>query len=264
MSGLFILILISCITTVCIGILLIRCLWSLVVNVTSIEGWEIERHRTLLRRAKTFGGYLDGPNGTHIPIRRQEFPYDIGIWKNLTQVFGLNILTWLWPFTTTPENDTGLEFEVNGFEGMLKHETKFSIESHTIVDDNTIWPPPDPDRMPRTRINLVEGYTSIEKGITDLERPEVFLVRQPADAWSGGIQRRKQFHKRYMNQENHEKHYTPSDSQEMGEESWRNAEGERLADFGLDEETEFYDEGNPTTSRLSEHRAGLPMEAHRS
>lgn len=27
-----------------------------------------------------------------------------------------------------------------------------------------------------------------------------------------------------------------------GEEGWRNSEGERLADFGVDEEVEFYDE----------------------
>ena len=106
-------------------------MWSLVTNVTSIESWEIERHKTLIRRAKTLGGYLDGPNGTRIPIRRQEFPYDIGIWKNVTQVFGYNLLTWLWPFASTPSHETGLEFEVNGFEGIPKTRYYYTLSGLT-------------------------------------------------------------------------------------------------------------------------------------
>ena len=64
-----------------VGILLLRSLWSLAMNTTTIESWEIERHKVLLRRAKALGGYLDGPDGTKIRITKQEFPYDIGIWS---------------------------------------------------------------------------------------------------------------------------------------------------------------------------------------
>lgn len=32
------------------------------------------------------------------------------------------------------------------------------------------------------------------------------------------------------------------DDSEEGEEAWRNSEGERLADFGVEEEVDFYDE----------------------
>jgi palmitoyltransferase len=53
-----------------------------------IEGWEIERHETLLRRARRTGGFLDGPDGMRVQIRRQEFPYDIGIWQNFKQGMG--------------------------------------------------------------------------------------------------------------------------------------------------------------------------------
>jgi hypothetical protein len=53
-----------------------------------IEGWEIERHETLLRRARHSGGFLDGPDGMKVRIKRQEFPYDIGIWNNLKQGMG--------------------------------------------------------------------------------------------------------------------------------------------------------------------------------
>ena len=64
-------------------ILLARTLWMLGVNTTTIEGWEISRHKTLLRRARVFGGYLDGPGGIKVRIQKQEFPYDIGLWQNI-------------------------------------------------------------------------------------------------------------------------------------------------------------------------------------
>lgn len=71
-----------------LSILLISALWGLGTNVTTIEGWEIERHEVLLRRARKTGGYLTGPNGVQIRIKRQEFPFDIGIWGNLWQGMG--------------------------------------------------------------------------------------------------------------------------------------------------------------------------------
>lgn len=40
---------------------------------------------------------------------------------------------------------------------------------------------------------------------------------------------------------------------------WRNKEGERLADFGLDEDAEFYDEENdlPLAEIMRRRKAGL-------
>lgn len=78
---------------------------------------EIERHETLVHRARKRGGFLNGPNGTRIRIQKQEFPYDIGIYANIRQGMGSNPLLWLWPFTSTPSNDSGHDFETNGFEG---------------------------------------------------------------------------------------------------------------------------------------------------
>ena len=37
---------------------------------------------------------------------------------------------------------------------------------------------------------------------------------------------------------------------DKGEEAWQNSEGERLKDFGLDEEAEFYDEDNIPLSQV--------------
>lgn len=69
-------------------ILLARSIYSLVLNTTTIEAWEIERHETLVRRAKVLGGYLEGPGGIKIRIRKQEFPYDVGIWTNVKDGMG--------------------------------------------------------------------------------------------------------------------------------------------------------------------------------
>lgn len=76
------------ITLFALFVLLVRNIWCLAVNTTTIEGWEIERHRTLLRRARHFGGWLEGPDGSKVRIKKQEFPYDIGIWANIKQGMG--------------------------------------------------------------------------------------------------------------------------------------------------------------------------------
>ena len=65
-----------------------RVVWCLGANTTTIEGWEIERHNALLRRARALGGYLTGPNGIQVKVVKQEFPYDIGIWRNFVQSMG--------------------------------------------------------------------------------------------------------------------------------------------------------------------------------
>lgn len=68
------------------------------------------------------------------------------------------------------------------------------------------------------------------------------------------IRRRQVFHKRF------EAVSSPSvqdvkdcdvDDSEEGEESWRTREGDRLADYGVDEEVEFYDEDDLPLSELA-------------
>ena len=68
-----------------LAILLARSIWSIGANETTIEAWEVERHETILRRAKRNGGFLTVPGGDDIRIERHEFPYDIGIWSNMGQ-----------------------------------------------------------------------------------------------------------------------------------------------------------------------------------
>ena len=50
---------------------------------------------------------------------------------------------------------------------------------------------------------------------------------------------------------------TPGDVDGAGEEGWRNKEGERLADFGVDAVADFYDEDDVPLSELIRRRKAL-------
>lgn len=85
---LFILVMVNSVTLFALSTLFVRSVWSLAINTTTIEGWEIDRHRALVRRARILGGYVHGPGGFKVKIVKQEFPYDVGIWQNCKQGMG--------------------------------------------------------------------------------------------------------------------------------------------------------------------------------
>ena len=250
---LFLLTVINSMTLLLVFIMLVRTLWSAGGNITMIEGWEIERHERLVRRARVLGGYLDGPDGIKVKIERQEFLYDIGIWNNLVQNFGTrNIFAWLWPFAATPR-ESGIEFEVNGFEELSK-----------------TWPPPDPDRIPRLQRqpHPSEAFTYQRRPLSDYEEIEAFKRRQEEDVRRRSpdveLRRRKPFHNRYENGPRPELEVADPDTDadeseldlgsdtgsESGEEGWRDPGGNRLSDYGVDEALEFYDEDDIPLSEL--------------
>jgi palmitoyltransferase len=67
--------------------------------------------------------------------------------------------------------------------------------------------------------------------------------------------RRRAFHKREdLFPERNRKDTPRPESEESGEEGWRNSEGERLEDFGVDELAEFYDEDEQPLSELIRRR----------
>lgn len=158
MALLFILIVANSVTWFALSILLLRNIWTLGANVTTIESWEIARHETLFRRARASGGYLDGPDGVKVRITKQEFPYDIGIFRNIRQGMGRNPLFWLWPFATTLSNDAGLQFETNGFEGtnvviscgVIAHH----FRSFIVVASSRPRSNPKADEKTRTRCSI--------------------------------------------------------------------------------------------------------------
>lgn len=235
LAHLTVLVTVNSVTLFALAILLLTTLYSLATNVTTIESWEIARHERLVRRAKTLGGYLDGPDGTKIKIEKQEFPYDIGIWQNIKQGLGGsgNIFGWFWPLTATPPAQTGIQFETNGFE-----------------DESKSWPPPDPDRIPRISRPTKNPFNFESEETSDQDRIAAFRERQNADLQRHqGLhngRRRIPFSTRFQSMkvepqrediEESEDH----DSQQSGEEGWRSPEGDRLKDFGVDEDIEFYD-----------------------
>jgi len=100
-------------------LLLGRTIWSLSLNMTTIEGWEVERHHAVLRRARVMGGYVNGPDGSKIRLERQEFPWDVGIWRNMCYGMGSwNPLVWFWPFARSLTIESGLGFEHNEIDGI--------------------------------------------------------------------------------------------------------------------------------------------------
>ncbi|KAK5002651.1 Palmitoyltransferase [Cryomyces antarcticus] len=197
-----------------------------------------------------------------VKIVRQEFPYDIGIWSNIKQGMGTrNVFAWLWPFAASPSVESGLRFEVNGFEASIEQRSS---------DPDTTWPPPDPDRMPRVRRRF-DPDTAFVHGDTEVE---AFRQRQAEDLKrytqpQGTIHRRLPFHKRFSDP-NTVSEYGVEDvgeedfsdgineveeeEEEEGEEAWRNSEGERLGDFGVDEDVEFYDEDDIPLAELIRRR----------
>ncbi|KAL9599697.1 MAG: hypothetical protein Q9219_003685 [cf. Caloplaca sp. 3 TL-2023] len=227
---LFIFFMANSITLFALGVLLARNIWVVGSNVTTIEGWELERHETLLSRAKAQGGYLDGPDGMKLKITKQEFPYDIGIYRNAKQAMGSGFLLWLWPLTSTPPNATGLDFETNGFE-----------------DPGTLWPPPDPDRMPRP-IPKVDGSNPFlyQAGASGFD-VQAFRQRQRRDLLrytADGPSVARQIPSEEANQDTGDDpagQLQAASSRQYIRKSglgWRNSDGDTLGDLGVDEEAE--------------------------
>lgn len=90
------------------------------------------------------------------------------------------------------------------------------------------------------------------------EEIEAFNRRRDEDlkrARPGVVQRRKRFHERFDPENRDESDSEPDEQRNSdGEEAWRNSEGERLHDFGVDEEIEFYDEEDIPLAVLMQQR----------
>lgn len=238
MAHLLVLIVVNSITLFALSILLVRSIYSLAINTTMIESWEIERHEALVERARKTGGWVYGNGGQKVYIRHQEFPYDIGIWKNIVQGMGTsNVLAWFLPFGGGPSIESAANYEVNGFE-----------------PENVSWPPPDPDKLPRVR-RKVEDVD-----LTDLGDVAAFRERQQRDF--NRTARAGQPLEDELEDLDGQDFDFESDSEEGidGEPGWTNAEGDRLRDFGVDEDAELLDEDEIPLGELLRRRKGRPFQ----
>lgn len=232
LAHLFLLVLVNSLTLFALLLLLGRTLWGLGANITTIEGWEIERHHSLLRRARAKGGVLPGPGGVEVKLVRHEFPYDIGIWPNIAQGMGTaNVLAWLWPLSPSPSVEQGLDFATNDFN-----------------DEGLSWPPPDPDRAPVLR-RVVQPS---EAELPDFESEQgmrAFRDRQARDRrrWDGhgtDVRRRAGFveEEEGESSEGSDLEFpAPEKENVLARQAWRNTDGERLQDFGVDVDVDTYD-----------------------
>ena len=108
--------------------------------------------------------------------------------------------------------------------------------------------------MPRRIRNLEtqQAFTFENHDVkSNRERIQAFQQRQQEDyrrydEHDQAITRRTPFRERYQSN----RVAALRENGDKGEEAWQNSEGERLKDFGLDEEAEFYDEDDIPLSRL--------------
>jgi palmitoyltransferase len=224
-------------------ILLVTAANSLLTNTTMIEAWEIERHTSLVDRSRYLGGYVQGPGGRRVRIVKQEFPYDIGFWKNLVQGMGSkNVLAWFLPFGGAPENKSAWgPWEENGFE-----------------DPGVRWPPVDPDKLSGTadwKREMREGdrYLSTHSVDDGEDEVQAFRRRQEADyrRWESSRRENSKSGSRLRTSEagsgvEFEDEDCSGEDLEQdeyeegidGNPGWTSSEGNRLRDFGVDEEAE--------------------------
>ncbi|KAL2684877.1 Palmitoyltransferase [[Neocosmospora] mangrovei] len=214
-------------TTVALGIMLINTVRAWVFNQTMIEGWEQERHEALMDKGVKDWWDVTGPDGEKVRFERLEFPYDIGIFENMSQAMGTrNVLWWFWPLAGNPViaksgSGSGWTWEENGFN---------RVEG--------LWPPPDPDKIRRA----ARGWPAANRDYAEELRqanldPEEFKAefqrRQDEDA----KRRRRQLMAELEEVDDfdmyNDEEYDRGFDGDMG---WTNSDGDRLRDYGVDEE----------------------------
>jgi palmitoyltransferase len=219
-------------TCFALAIMLFTSAKAFVLNTTMIEGWEAERHEAVVERGSS-GDSSFWSDDADIPIEPVEFPYDLGFFDNMAQAMGTrNVLAWLWPFSGGPilskdGKGIGWEWEENGFnprEGM--------------------WPPPDPEKLRRARTGwpgAKAGGGDDKKWGTPEEEKAAFRARQAQD-WrrfkgqESGIVGELDEDEDDAVWENPDYDYLEENAD--AERSWTNADGDRLRDYGVDEDAE--------------------------
>jgi palmitoyltransferase len=171
-------------------------------------------------------------------LARIEFPYDLGVFANMAQAMGSrNPLLWFLPVfgsgpvvdNSTPGKGVGWEWEENGFN-----------------DLPGLWPPPDPEKMRRERQGAWPG--------AGLQRDEQYDAYQTQEEVKAAFARRQEEDFRRRQQGRARQAYQPSgimaeleeldgdDQGEgyevIGEPLWTNSDGDRLWDYGVDEDLE--------------------------
>lgn len=276
-------------TSFALVILLVTTVRGWMLNITMIEGWEQERHDAVLLRSRRAGWWSGAGKVT---IERVEFPYDIGFFANMAQAMGTrNVLTWLDPLiggapkvSKEVGKGTGWEWEENGFndrEGMWPPADPEKLRR--AAEGIKGWPGSEAARQEAQRVD--------KKWASPQEEMAAFRARQEMDlrrrrgtsgviaeldedeeiedleydyvdddsAGSGGY---------YEDENEYEDGEATADNAVPvipgqgyyergfdGEPGWTNSEGDRLRDFGVDEDVEDDDEDVPLGELLRRRKA---------
>ncbi|KAF7553652.1 hypothetical protein G7046_g7040 [Stylonectria norvegica] len=215
-------------TSFVLFVMLVSTVRNWAINLTMIEGFELERHEAIADRGGRDWWDVVGPDGEKVRFEKLEFPYDIGFFANMAQAMGTsNVLLWLWPLAGNPTvakdgRGVGWTWPENGFN---------RIEG--------LWPPPDPDKVRRA----ARGWPAARRDFNEELRrarlsPEeekaAFRERQAADE-----RRRRTLMSELEEVDDYDVY--DDDDNTKADAVWKNAEGDRLRDFGVDEES---DEGH--------------------
>ena len=133
-----------------------------------------------------------------------------------------------------------------------------------MIGPGSSWPPPDPDRIARhvEKPGNPCAFTYQGESSSTEKYMEAFHQRQNRDfkrfiSEPNSSSHRRPFRERYRGREpdgSSELSPLTASDQEGGEEEWQNSEGERLKDYGVDEETEFYQEDDLPLAELLRRR----------
>ena len=233
------------VATLALGIMLVTTVRGWLFNMTMIEGWELERHEAALDRSGRDWWDISGPEGAKLRVERTEFPYDVGVFANMAQAMGTrNVLLWFFPLAGNPKvnadtyTGTGWVWSENGFnrrEGM--------------------WPPLDPDKVRQARREWPASRRDFAAELQEMnsrgDDPEdvkrAFKQRQARD-----VKRKKllmeELEEVYDDYPEHTDDDSHADNNELGGENghaagWTNSDGDRLHDFGVDEDAEDLSDG---------------------
>ncbi|KAK4164237.1 Palmitoyltransferase PFA4 [Cladorrhinum sp. PSN259] len=237
-------------TLFALSILLFSTTKSWLFNTTMIEEWEIERHEAVLSRldahsdpdsSSDFWTPENDPS-IRVSLSQIEFPYDLGFFSNMAQAMGSsNPILWFLPiFGSAPKisNDktqkgTGWEYEENGFN-----------------DLPGLWPPPDPEKnrraqrggWPAAQMQEEEAFVYGEdiKAAFARRQEEDMIRRQRAAAAASAIHGSTKSGIIAELEEEGEEEEGQEGYEWVGKPrgDWKNSDGDRLWDYGVDEEAE--------------------------
>ncbi len=131
------------------------------------------------------------------------------------------------------------------------------------IDTSISWPPPDPDRMTRSehRVSRDQEFIRDNEMASDQDRLDSFRQRQNQDLKRfddeySAIARRRIVHDYESGRQTKDSDARSTNAYRIqnGVEGWQDSEGDRLDDFGVDEEIEFYDEDEVPLAEILRRR----------